>query len=182
MESFKNEVIDWNSLPRYQEANLQSIRPSYWKVIQFNFAIQFLVFASLIGLFFSLKKDLIHPFFWISISCFIFLMVMNYIALQIGFKKRSYGIRTYDLIYRNGVLSTKTTIIPFNRIQHVAVNEGFLSRYYGLAQLQIFTAGGSSSDMKISGLSKDEAEKIKEKILSKISVQESDHLPSLTNE
>lgn len=173
MEPFKNELIDLTNIPRYEEVELHPIIASYWKVIQFNFAIQFLIFASIIGLFLKLKNEELTPYLWIIVPVFTLTMALIYVALRMGFKKRSYGIRTHDLIYRNGVLSTQTTIIPFNRIQHVAVNEGFLSRYYGLAQLQIFTAGGSSSDMKISGLSKEEAEKIKETILFQISDQES---------
>ena len=179
MEKFEYELIDLATIPRYEEMELQPIRPNYWKVIQFNFAIQLLIYASLLGLFLNLKSEELAHYFWIITIAFIFLMLLIYLALRIGFKKRSYGIRTHDLIYRNGILSTQTTIIPFNRIQHIAVNEGFLSRYYCLAQLQIFTAGGSSSDMKISGLLKEDAEKIKETILSKISTSESEHTQSL---
>ena len=174
MEPFKNELIDLDNIPRYEKVELQPIRAAYWKVMQFNFAIQFLIYASLLGLFLTVKNEELTPYLWLIISGFTVMMALIYIALKIGFKKRSYGVRTHDLIYRNGILSTQTTIIPFNRIQHVAVNEGFLSRYYGLAQLQIFTAGGSSSDMKISGLSKEDAEKIKDTILFQISATESE--------
>ena len=174
MESFKNEVINLAVLPRYQETELLSISSSYWRVLQFNFAIHFLIYASIIGLFFNIKEELINPYLWIILSTFIIIMTPIYFALKIGFRKRGYAIRTHDLIYRRGILSINTIIIPFNRIQHVAVNEGFLSRYYGLAQLQIFTAGGASSDMRISGLSKIDAEKIKETILFRISNRKSE--------
>ena len=39
---------------------------------------------------------------------------------------------------------------------------------YQLSELQIYTAGGSSSDMHISGLQKEEAERIKSFLLTKI--------------
>jgi membrane protein YdbS with pleckstrin-like domain len=53
------------------------------------------------------------------------------------------------VLYKYGILATKTIIIPYNRVQHVALHEGFVSRYLGLAKIEIFTAGGSSSDIEI---------------------------------
>ena len=79
----------------------------------------------------------------------------------IAFRKKGYAIREKDVVFRKGLLATTTTIIPFNRIQHVALHEGVLSRMYDLSELQVYTAGGSSSDLHISGLPKIQAEKIK---------------------
>lgn len=169
MDPFKNEVIDVSLLPDYQEASLTAIMPSYWNVIRFNFFVTFSVFAALIGLFYLLKRDFLSPYFWIIPPVFVSLMGLIFYALMLEFKKRSYAIRTHDIIYKSGLLSSKSIIIPFQRIQHVAINEGFVSRHYGLVQLQIFTAGGAASDIKISGLLKEHAERIKEQILQQIS-------------
>src|SRR5690606_41032422 len=38
---------------------------------------------------------------------------------RLAFKKRGYAVREKDLLYRSGILSTTTTIVPFNRIQHI---------------------------------------------------------------
>ena len=62
----------------------------------------------------------------------------------------------------------KTTTVPFNRIQHIEINQGPFSRFFDLATLSIFTAGNSSHDLKIRGIKISEAEKIKEFISSKI--------------
>jgi membrane protein YdbS with pleckstrin-like domain len=35
----------------------------------------------------------------------------------------------HDVLYKYGILATKTIIIPYNRVQHVALHEGFVSRY-----------------------------------------------------
>lgn len=169
MDEFKNEILDIAQLPHYQEASLTPITPRYWNVIRFNFWIVFFISLVLIGILFITKKESQGAYFWVILPCSILFMGFIFYALKVEFKKRSYAIRTHDLIDQNGFLSTKSIIIPFQRIQHVAINEGFLSRRYGLAQLQIFTAGGSSSDVKISGLLKQNAERIKEQILRQIS-------------
>jgi hypothetical protein len=72
------------------------------------------------------------------------------------------------VVFRNGVVSLETMIIPYNRVQHVALQEGFISRYLGLATVQVFTAGGNSSDLEIPGILKAEAEDIKQLLMGKI--------------
>lgn len=89
---------------------------------------------------------------------------------RMAFKKRGFAIREKDLLYRSGVLATTTIIVPFNRIQHIAVNEGVFSRMYGLAALEIYTAGGSSSDLTISGIEKEKAISIKEFLMNNINI------------
>lgn len=93
---------------------------------------------------------------------------------RIAFKKRGFAVREKDLLYRSGILATTTTIVPFNRIQHIAVNEGVFSRMYGLAALEIYTAGGSSSDLTISGIEREKAISIKEFLMNNINDGNSD--------
>jgi membrane protein YdbS with pleckstrin-like domain len=86
----------------------------------------------------------------------------------LGFLKKGFAFRQHDVLYTYGVIATKTIIIPYNRIQHVSLHEGLLSRYFGLAKIEIFTAGGSSSDIEIPGIVKNEAESIKQLLMGKI--------------
>lgn len=163
MTPFTNEVVPIDSLPKYEQAETTSIRENYWTVMVINFLIIFLVVGGIVTGF-SFLPDM-RENQWYILGGYLILMIIIFFLQKISFSKRSYALRERDIIYRHGVLSTITTIIPFTRIQHVGINEGFVSRYYKLAQLQIYTAGGSSSDLKISGLSKDDAEKIKEVIM-----------------
>ena len=72
------------------------------------------------------------------------------------------------MIYSSGVVFTKSILIPYNRIQHLAVYQGVFSRIYNLASIQFYTAGGSSSDISIKGLSKEDADRWKEFVSEKI--------------
>ena len=58
--------------------------------------------------------------------------------------------------------------VPFSRIQHVEIDEGMFSRFFKLASLSVYTAGDSSDDLEIKGLSKEQALQIKEFISGKI--------------
>ena len=46
----------------------------------------------------------------------------------------------------------RVTTVPFNRVQHAAVNTGPLDRYFGLARLEVYTAGGQTADLSLEGL------------------------------
>lgn len=91
------------------------------------------------------------------------MLVINYL----GFFKKSYSIRTKDLIYSTGLFWRSITTIPFNRVQHCEVKQGPIERMFDLAQIRVFTAGGSQSDLTIPGLKPDQAKSIKEFILNK---------------
>ncbi|NND35356.1 MAG: PH domain-containing protein, partial [Saprospiraceae bacterium] len=59
--------------------------------------------------------------------------------------------------------------IPFSRVQHCEIIKGVIDNMIGLVELRIFTAGGSSSDLVIPGLTPDVAFALKEHIIGKIS-------------
>ena|SRR5690606_23039644 len=165
--NFTNNLLDVSALPRHEEATITAIEAKYWKVIVINFLMSFIIYGLIVGVAFYFIEKL-KPYLWYVLAAYILLMFLSFLLQRKSFKNRGYALRERDIIYRRGVLSVITTIIPFNRIQNVAINEGFLSRKYGLAQLHVFTAGGSSSDIKLSGLLKADAENMKEMILQQI--------------
>lgn len=181
MEQFTNHELIISSLPKHEEVAINSIHSAYWHVIAINLAISFLVIGGILTTVLFLIQPL-RPHTWFIIALYTLFMVASVVVQRLAFGKRGYTLRQHDLIYRRGLLATITTVIPFNRIQHVALNEGFLSRYYGLAQLQLFTAGGSSSDMRISGLAKDEAERVKDLILRQITHDETNQTKNFNSE
>jgi membrane protein YdbS with pleckstrin-like domain len=165
-DAFKNIAV--TSFPDISKVDFKSIENQYLKVILINTFAAFLVLflaiclADYKGLF-----ELIENKIWIYLSltlCFVFTILIK----TIEFKKRRYVVREKDISYKKGVLFRSITTVPFNRIQHVEIDEGPISRFLGLVSLSVFTAGDSSDDLKISGLLKEEAEQIKEFISNKI--------------
>ncbi|RQO69072.1 hypothetical protein DBR40_19035 [Pedobacter sp. KBW01] len=166
-ETFTNEVIDINSLPKYEEIELQHPHSNYWKIICINLSI----FLSIIGIGAAVLLIFIK-----EISAYAFLIIAVYVALlailfllyRISFKKRGYAIRTHDVIYKSGIIAESTTIVPLNRIQHIELNEGILSRAFHLGSLQLFTAGGQTGHIHISGIPIEEAKNIRDLLLKKL--------------
>lgn len=170
MENFTNETIDTKQLPRFEEVELSSLHPKYWNVIVLNNSILFLIIAVVLAFFIYKVEELNHLSAYILIGFGIILLIAFYLS-RIGFKKKGFAFRNHDVIYRSGIIATNTMVIPYNRVQHVALHEGFISRYFGLAKVEIFTAGGSSSDIEIPGIAKEEAENIKQLLMGKIQKQ-----------
>jgi membrane protein YdbS with pleckstrin-like domain len=96
------------------------------------------------------------------------LIVLVLFFSRLAFVKKGFAFRQHDVLFRRGVIATNTIVIPYNRIQHVSLHEGIVSRFFGLAKIEIFTAGGSSSDIEIPGILKEEAENIKQLLMGKI--------------
>ena len=86
----------------------------------------------------------------------------------ISYPYMGYAVRDKDIVYKAGVLFRKVTTIPYNRIQHVEKDSTPLDRRYELANLKIYTAGGSGGDLKINGLHADTAERLRILILDKV--------------
>ncbi len=84
-------------------------------------------------------------------------------------KRNGYALREKDIIFRRGFLFQKTTVVPFNRIQHVSVERGVIDKTLKLATLRIFTAGGSGSDLDIPALLPETAFSLKEELSNRMS-------------
>ncbi|PRP66757.1 PH domain-containing protein [Nonlabens agnitus] len=104
-----------------------------------------------------------EPWFtWSVIPVWLVLLVL---ALFLSYKEyfvRGYILRELDITYRHGWIFHHETTVPFNRIQHTEIKDGPIDRLFNLCELEIYTAGGSSSDLSLSGLDPEDAKKLKE--------------------
>jgi len=170
MENFTNQEIDFASLPQFEEVDFQAISKSYlkktnlqnlmflcgalivWGILYFFQIIQIQLYFLLIGivLYFSFK-------FW------------NNFRLQ---KNYGFALREKDILFRRGYLVNKTTVVPFNRIQHASISRDVLDKVFNISTLKIFTAGGSGSDIMIPGLAPDLALRLKEALAIKLTANE----------
>lgn len=166
IDSFQNIAV--TSFPEITKTDFRPIENKYLKVILINTFIVFIIVLVLV--FFADYKNIlefIENTIWIYVGM-VFGFISVLIVKKIGLKKRKYAVREKDISYKKGILFRSLTTVPFNRIQHVEIDEGPISRLFGLVSLSVFTAGDSSDDLKVSGLLKEEAKQIKEFISNKI--------------
>jgi len=170
MENFSNETIDTTQLPKFEEVEFTVLHADYWKVTLLNVFFFFLLAGAGLGVLLFLNRGLLVFAVGILAAYFIFLFLVLLLS-RISFKKKGFAFRTHDVLFRHGIIATNTIVIPYNRIQHVALHEGLVSRYFGLAKIEVFTAGGSSSDLEVPGIAIDQAENIKQLLMGKIQKQ-----------
>lgn len=175
MNEFTNNPIEINFLPKFEEVKLNSLNSKYVYVLLINLVlILILVIAGFSALFFLKQNSFIYSI-WVAVFIGILLFFIGLIVfVKLSFHRKGYAFRTHDVIYKSGLISQTTTIIPFNRVQHVALHQGFISRNLGLASVELFTAGGSSSDLKIPGILLEDAQKIKNLVSQKINPPKKD--------
>lgn len=164
--AFTNLQIDPESLPRAEELVLQRLPPVHRRELLTQALITTGIFLlpSVIPMITPLEERiggfvLAPPVLVIALG-----ILFTGLAL-IRYRHKGYALREHDVAFRNGLIWRKTTILPFDRVQHAEVTQGPLQRRFKLATLKFFTAGGASVDLKIDGLLADEAERLRETVL-----------------
>jgi membrane protein YdbS with pleckstrin-like domain len=167
MQPFTNETIDLNTLPKYEETPLTKPDRKYWRVILINLSIFLVLIGIGLGLLIVFNERVqTRWMLWTAIfgACAVFLYVISYAS----FKRQGFALREKDVLYKSGIIAEKTVIIPLNRIQHVALNEGIFSRMFGLGTLQIYTASGSNGDIHIAGIEIAKATAMREALVQRL--------------
>lgn len=167
MQEFTNPTLDTNSLPRYEEVELNAIDPKYWNVVLINIAIVLLFIGAGLTTILILKETLME-YLYVILTAYVVFAILLLVLYRVDIQRRGFALRERDIMYKNGIIALSTTIIPFSRIQHIALDEGLFSRMFGLGALRIFTAGGASGSLHIPGISIDRAKSIKELLMQQI--------------
>lgn len=167
-EQFSNLQVDVASLPRVEEVRMNRLCPKYLYKLHIRSFLSFLVpggalfaasfYYAPLAQFIWIGEGILLLFFgW---SLYLNLQLLRYIA---------YGLRERDLIFKRGYLFRKTTVVPFNRVQHISVQRALLDKALGISTLKIFTAGGAGSDLEIPGLFPENASRLKDEISARTS-------------
>ena len=170
MDNFSNREIDIAALPQYEAVHFHPISSQYLKKSLLELGISFVFFLVGLGFFIYFQNIPILNYLAVLFVVLMFsFRIWNVIKMQ---EKYGYSLREKDVIYTRGFIFSRTTVVPFNRIQHATISRGVLDKFFGIATLNIFTAGGSGSDIKIPGLEPELAARLKESLAKKISEDE----------
>lgn len=136
-----------------------------------------IIFFSVIFIISSVLKYIVEAEWMVDYGVYIWmglgvLFLVSLVFVYYSFLKKSYAIRQKDIVFNSGLFWQSSIVIPFNRVQHCEVSQGPIDRLYKLAELKIFTAGGASSDLSISGLTPETAARIKDFIVTKTGLDE----------
>lgn len=177
---FENPEISEEELPRAGTVG--------WRGMDSQFLRLLLLQAGLIVVFLSIGILVLQQVFevaladdGIDVKTGLLWLLVPVVAIPavswplISVPRKGYAVRAKDILYKSGVFWHTVTAVPFNRIQHVEKSSTPLERRFGIATLQLFTAGGTGGDLKIHGLSADTAEKLRFFILEKVGASVEQH-------
>lgn len=170
VEPFTNSTIDIDSLPRFENVHFETISKKYLAKNFVTLSIWLIIFGVGWGIFVSFQsRFLLNLGLGLALLLFFIFCYVNAFLAQ---KKYGYALREKDILYRRGYLVTKVTVIPFNRIQHVTTSQGLVEKFFKIARLKLFTAGGQGSDISIPGLSPQMADDLKEAVAKKLRTED----------
>jgi len=169
MDSFSNQTINFQELPDYKKTSLTPIAKRYKKIVVFNLILTNLIFLGIAIAAWNFLLEEIEILYKLIgfFTLVLFLILYDFFALM-AFKRKSFAFREQDVIYCSGILTITHEIVPYNRLQHVVLKQGWFSRYLGLATIECFTAASANNEIAIPGLELEQAEQIKNMLLNKI--------------
>ena len=165
MMAFVNLQIRITDLPNADELVMEPMAAAYEREVKVQ---QLIIWLPL--LIISLMPFVLAQSVLLLLIPVVMLLLATIISHLVIKKSRVKGValREFDMAYRSGLFWRKKVIVAFNRVQHVEVSSGPLQRKFGLASVKLFTAGGSSVDLRIDGLTAKRAEQIRAFITAKI--------------
>ncbi len=164
----ENDQVWLSDIPKSESIEFTNLLPKYKRLLNIQWAVFFaLVIIGIAVAYFKLNEvDLV--WFGLAVAVWLVLVLIKFSFIQLGFPMKGYAIRQKDLHYKTGYLTHRTISVPFNRIQHVEIRQGFISKMLDLAILKIYTAGNSAHDLSLKGISLKTAEEIKQVLTSKV--------------
>lgn len=167
--SFSNETIESSSLPKAREQQFLPLSPAYVKVnLLCRLLIWLVILVALVVVYWQPWFELPSPMQAAIPSLLIAIASLGLLLSVygvIGDKIKGYALREHDLSYKSGVIFKSIISQPILRIQHVELKHGPIDRHFGLASLEVFSAGGAMHTFAIPGLPEEKARELRQYIL-----------------
>ena len=147
-------LVDWFSVPDHPPdlpGAVERFQPSpgFLKYLKFKFwlgltAMDLAFFVAWIATFFvSIWLGVALAPVFIAVA--ILPDVVAFVAIHLRYDSTWYVLSNRSLRIRRGIWVIRETTITFENVQHVKVQQGPLQRHYGIADVQVTTAGGGSA-------------------------------------
>lgn len=96
----------------------------------------------------------------------VFLLIFIFIWSKLHYKYYRYELTDNSFRKEHGVISKSYESIPYDRIQNVNIHRSLMYRIFNISKISIETAGTGVTEGYLPGLSKEEALKLRDEIIS----------------
>ncbi|MFD2743473.1 MULTISPECIES: PH domain-containing protein [Sphingobacterium] len=177
MNSFENNPVDLDNLPKWETLSFHGISKKYRVFILTNTVLIWLCALVILAVVVLTSDDdkRMENSIWIATAASWTVLLVLYLVFNlISFRRRGYAVRKHDVLYRAGVFSQYTLVIPIKHIQHIKVKTSVLSRLLGLVSVELFTAG-AGKDMQIAGLENQHAMALQQHLSERVAAIEQEN-------
>lgn len=171
MMSFENNPVDIDALPKWETVSFYPISPKYRFFIIANTVLIWLLALAILAVVVITSDEgtAMETSVWISAAVFLTVLSGIYLVFNlISFRRRGYAVRQHDVLYKAGIFSQYTLVIPIKHIQHIKVKTSVVGRLLGLVAVELFTAG-AGKDMHIAGLDNPHALALQQHLAERVS-------------
>jgi len=157
VSQFQNEPLAVGSIPRLADKAFIAVDKNYLRaslLVTGLFAVAVLAGGVILA-------AVVPRHSWLPLVIMLALLVATALAAVrkvLEVRNIAYQVRDHDVSYRSGVIIKSVETIPFVRVQHARIRQGPVHRRFGLATLDVNSAG---PDLAIEGLRIDDAERLK---------------------
>ena len=151
-----NDPLDVSDLPRLRSDDFEPLHATYVRLRTYGALLSGAVAVAITTVVAIATSS------WIAVAVgggVVVLIAMIGVTQRLEVAHMGYLVRTHDLSFRSGLLTRSVATVPFARVQHVSIGRGPLDRRFGLATLQLRTAGGH---LAIPGLHHEVADRLKQ--------------------
>ncbi len=99
----------------------------------------------------TMGHSLIQLFEALGVALFLLQLPFTFMLVDLDYRYRWYMITDTSLRIREGLLSVREQTMTFANIQNLSIRQGPLQRLFGIADLQVRTAGGGGGESKGQG-------------------------------
>ena len=106
-----------------------------------------------------------YPLLWSAVFLIVLSIALGFFYSRLQWRHTQYALTAQGLRIRRGVWWRTDTIVARSRVQHTDLHRGPIDRALGLAGLRVYTAGSELMRVTLSGLSAEQAEKIRDALI-----------------
>ena len=157
---FTNQQI--TDLPQHQSMTFEPLADKALLHAQLNWLVFYIPFSlvlTAVCYFNSNFADMAQGYLLVGVPL---LVLLSMIYSMLSIKRQGSALRTHDIAFKKGIIWQQLTILPLSRVQHIEIHRGPIERKLGLASLKLYSAGGMSADLQISGLSDEKCKDIRQ--------------------
>lgn len=157
MDELINEPLDLTGVPQLRDEPFVGVDPNHLRVSLLGEGL----FGAAVLVIGGLAAVAAGDAAWIPLlvaGILVALTLLDMALTVVEFRHLAYQVRQHDVSYRSGVLVRQVSTVPFVRVQHARLRQGPIQRRFGLATVEINSAG---PDLRIKGLGSDDAERLR---------------------